>query len=70
MKAIFRTVLISGLLLVGALDAREPTLARLSFWVPPERMGEFGDIYQERLLPVLEGSAEPGHGGQRLLPAL
>ena len=55
MKAIFRTVLISGLLLVGALDAREPTLARLSFWVPPERMGEFGDIYQERLLPVLEG---------------
>ena len=32
----------------------EPTLARLSFYVPPERMGDFEAIYQEKLVPVLE----------------
>ena len=30
-------------------------MARLSFWVPPERMEEFERIYHDRLLPVLEG---------------
>jgi len=53
-NAILRTVLISGLLLAVSLEAREPTLARLSFWVPPERMSEFEGAYQEQLLPVLE----------------
>ena len=35
-------------------DAAPPTLARLSFWVPPERMAEFEVAYEERAVPVLE----------------
>ena len=34
--------------------ADEPALARLSFWLPPERLGEFAAAYEERLAPVLE----------------
>lgn len=32
----------------------EPTLARLSFWVAPERMTEMEDIYQRILMPLLQ----------------
>jgi len=32
----------------------EPTLARLSFWLSPERMAAFEDSYRERALPVLK----------------
>ena len=32
-----------------------PTLARLSFWVPPARSSEFEVIYQNRLVPILKG---------------
>jgi len=32
----------------------EPTLARLSFWVPPERMAEFGRAYREKVVPILK----------------
>jgi len=31
-----------------------PTLARLSFWVPPERMTEFETVYQEKVVPILK----------------
>ena len=34
--------------------AAEPTLARLSFWVPPERMAEFETVYQEKVVPILK----------------
>ena len=34
--------------------AAEPTLARLAFWVPPDRMVEFESAYQEKVLPILE----------------
>ena len=34
--------------------AEEPTLARLSFWVPPERMAEFEQIYEEQVVPILD----------------
>ena len=34
--------------------AEEPTLARLAFWVPPERMEEFGAAYAEQVAPVLK----------------
>ena len=45
--------------------AAEPTLARLSFWVPPERMTEFEAAYQKHVLPILNRhglvpSTEPG----------
>ena len=44
--------------------AAGPTLARLSFWLAPERMDEFATAYQEKLLPILKGhglveSAQP-----------
>jgi hypothetical protein len=40
--------------------AAEPTLARLSFWVPPERMEEFAAVYQDSISPTLkrDGLAE------------
>ncbi len=34
--------------------AVEPTLARLSFLVPPERMAEFEAAYKEKAVPVLK----------------
>ena len=52
------------LLTLGPSWAAEPTLARLSFWLAPERMDEFATDYQEKLLPILKGhglveSAQP-----------
>ena len=35
--------------------AAEPTLARLSFWVPEERMAEFEVAYLKKVVPVLKG---------------
>jgi len=34
--------------------AAQPTLARLSFWLPPERMGEFERMYGETIVPILK----------------
>ena len=34
--------------------AAEPTLARLSFWVSPKRMGEFEAAYQVQIVPMLK----------------
>jgi hypothetical protein len=31
-----------------------PTLARLSFWVPPQRMTEFEAAYEARVVPILK----------------
>jgi ligand-binding sensor domain-containing protein/serine phosphatase RsbU (regulator of sigma subunit) len=33
--------------------AAGPTLVRGSFWIPPERMVEFGQVYEERVKPFL-----------------
>ena len=33
----------------------EPTLARLSFWVPPERMADFEVTHREQVIPILAG---------------
>ena len=43
----------------------EPTLARLAFWVPPERMAEFEVAYEQQFVPLLDRlglvpSDEPG----------
>ena len=32
----------------------EPTLVRLSYWVPPDRMAEFEKAYQELVIPLAE----------------
>ena len=42
------------LLLSVAVEAEQPTLARLSFWVPPERTAEFETVYEEEIVPLLE----------------
>ena len=36
------------------LRAEEPILARLSFWMGPERMGEFESAYGKRIVPFLK----------------
>ena len=48
------TTILVLLLVSGPSRAAEPTLARLSFWVPPERMDEFAGDYQERVTPILK----------------
>ena len=39
---------------LSPLAAEEPTLARLSFWVPPEQMVEFEAMYEEQVVPILK----------------
>ena len=40
--------------ITSPLPAAKPTLARLSFWVPPERMAEFEIAYETTLAPLLK----------------
>jgi ligand-binding sensor domain-containing protein/serine phosphatase RsbU (regulator of sigma subunit) len=35
-------------------SVKEPTLARLSFWMPPERVADFEAVYEERIVPLLK----------------
>ncbi|MDP6777653.1 MAG: two-component regulator propeller domain-containing protein [Candidatus Latescibacteria bacterium] len=55
-----RLVHVSVLALLGLglgaaeCQAAEPTLARLSFWVPPGRIEEFETAYYEKLTPILK----------------
>ena len=42
------------LLLSASANAAEPTLARLSFWVPPERMSEFEAAHEAQVVPFLK----------------
>ena len=56
-RAKYSTVLTGCLLLLSLsrpIAADEPTLARLSFWLPPEQMEYFAAAYQEWLVPVLQ----------------
>ena len=43
-----------SLLDISPVAAEEPTLVRLSFWIPPERMEEFSTAYAEQIAPVLK----------------
>ena len=42
------------LLAASPLHATEPTLARLSFWLPSERMAEFENAYEAKVVPILK----------------
>ena len=42
------------LLLSESANAAETTLARLSFWVPPERLAEFESAYEQQVAPLLK----------------
>ena len=62
-------VLVCALLMLCTVEcwASEQTLARLSFWAPPERMDEFAGIYEEEVSPILDRhgfvvSPEQGRG--------
>ena len=68
-KAILSSVLTAvglSLLLYTGVRAIEPTLARLSFWVPPERMAEFEAAYEKQVLPLLkeQGLVEASRRGR------
>ena len=59
--------LLTTLLVLVALPAHatDPALARLSFWVPPERMSDFETAYNDKVAPYLKKrglvpSAQPG----------
>ena len=47
-------IYLCSLLPVPECQATEPTLARLSFWVQPERMAEFEAAFDEQMLPILK----------------
>ena len=47
-------VAVLSLLGLSPVDAEEQTLARLSFWVPPERMEEFETVYEKQVIPILK----------------
>ena len=51
MLAVMSCVLV---LAVAECWSAEPTLARLSFWVPPERVAEFEIACQEKVVPILK----------------
>ena len=59
-------VTVLSLLNISPVAAGEPTLARLAFWVPPDRMEAFGQAYVERLVPLLRqrGLVESDEGGR------
>ena len=37
-----------------SIESTDPTLARLSFWVLPERMAEFEVVYENQVVPLLK----------------
>ena len=56
-QKMIRVVALAAFILVltgAACWAAEPTLARLSFWVPPERMAEFEAAYEKDVVPILK----------------
>ena len=67
-RACHLAVGITALFLLGfssPVDAEEPTLARLVFWVPTERLDEFGAAFAEQVVPILKQhefteSSQPG----------
>lgn len=42
------------LLDLSPVAAESPTLARLVFWAPPERMSEFAVAYEQQVVPLLQ----------------
>ncbi len=63
LSKILWTLILSGLALLLVVNEASgeagganssPTLARLSFWVPPDRMSEFEAAYQEKVVPILK----------------
>ena len=41
------------LLMSRVVEAEERSLARVAFWLPPERMAEFATVYEEKVVPLL-----------------
>ena len=51
---LFLSILVVLVLVLAFECWSAPTLARLSFWAPPERMAEFETAYQEKVVPILK----------------
>jgi len=51
---LFLPVLATLVLVLASECWSASTLARLSFWAPPERMTEFEAAYQEKVAPILK----------------
>jgi len=49
-----------------------PTLARLSFWVPPQRMAEFESAYEAKIVPILKrhGLTESSERGRATVDSM
>ena len=60
------------LLLSNQSWSAKPTLARLSFWVAPERMTEFETAYEQRIVPILKkhGLAESVDRGRATIDSV
>ena len=50
---LFKCAVLLLSLLAIPCPAAEPPLARLSFWLPPDRMAEFEGVYGQKLAPIL-----------------
>jgi len=57
--ALFHTLLAA----TNGIQAEEPTLARLAFWVPPGQMESFREAYTSLVSPVLDRHGIPEHTG-------
>ena len=56
-KVLIESMVFTCLILIVIIadgEAAEPTLARLSFLVPPERMSEFEAVYKKDVAPILK----------------
>ena len=51
--------------LVPAVSDDEPVLARLSFWLAPERMATFAQVYEKQVAPLLAGGRPGRELGER-----
>jgi hypothetical protein len=68
-KSMIKSMMFACLLLITVIgdgETIEPTLARLSFWVPPERIVAFEAAYREKMVPVLKrhGMVESSERGR------
>ena len=54
-------VVLSGAPTSVRADAEDPVLARLSYWVPPDRVGEFETLYNEEIRPWMEARGLQQH---------
>lgn len=53
-RHVYMALVLWLLTLPGTASAQRPSLARLSFWVAPERMADFERTYESQIVPLLD----------------